>query len=383
MALLASFLNLTLILMQLVSVSGLTVSPTFLRNGVAVVATQSHKHITSQAPDGVVEPFSDQMLEVWNKKDELEFRCDQAQEKDAEIIEDLESESRKVGGDVAGNMAKVSSASATELRLRGDEETERTYLQTAKRNCDVERTHMKLTEKTFTGDEKTARMAAHRSAIESCELKQQECNAQIQALRDDRSRVYEEVTRLQGIGANLAAEKASVVQRLEGTKRDADQWKVKCEEGVAKYRGDLEDLKKQRQEAANTAAGEKVIAGVDCEVTNWVFLGCSTKCKKDADDPAGSIKAKRNVLSPPMYGGMNCPKLTAEFPCNDHACPVDCKVSEWTAWGDCDQKCDFGTRTRHREVSVQPKDNGKWCPPIEDRNLCNVQACCASGLPCD
>jgi len=218
-------------------------------------------------------------------------------------------------------------------------------------------------------------MAEHRSAIESCEANQQYHNAQLQASRQARARVYEELTRLQGIKANLAAEKASVVQRLERTKRDAGKMKETCAKGVAKCKRDLEELKRERQEAANKAAGEKVIAGVDCEVTDWVFSRCSKACKRDVNDPPGSIKATRKVISPDMYGGMACPDLSTEFSCSDHPCPVDCEVSEWTTWGACDHKCDFGTRKRVRKVLVQPKENGKWCPLIEDRNLCNVQAC--------
>lgn len=308
-------------------------------------------------------------------KDDFEFDCDQVQESDSEIIEDLQRESSAVSGEVAGNMAKVTAVRNTEARLRQDEELHRTHLHTAKNICDAEEKHMKQTERSSTDAQQTAKMAEHRSAIESCEANQQTHNAQIQKLRQERARLYPELTRLQGIGANLAAEKASVAQRLERTKRDASKMKGTCEKGVAKYKRELQEIKRERQEAANKAAGEKVIAGVDCEVTDWVFLQCSKKCQKDANDPPGSIKATRKVISPNMYGGMACPELSTELPCNAHPCPVDCEVSEWTSWGACSRKCEFGTRTRMRKVLVQPKDNGKWCPPIEDRNLCNVQAC--------
>jgi len=152
MALPPSFLIVMLISMQLLSVFAL--SKSFLRNRVAFMATQSHNHNTSQAPEGVVEPYSKKMLEVWKTKDEFEFHCDQAQEKDAEIIEDLEKESRALGGDVAGNMAKVSSIDSTEKRLRQDEALQEGRIHTAKRICDKEKKHMEHTKETVTNAQK-------------------------------------------------------------------------------------------------------------------------------------------------------------------------------------------------------------------------------------
>jgi uncharacterized repeat protein (TIGR01451 family) len=48
--------------------------------------------------------------------------------------------------------------------------------------------------------------------------------------------------------------------------------------------------------------------------------------------------------------------------------PVDCQVSEWSAWWSCTN----GTQTRTRTVTVQPQNGGKACPASSETKDCPV-----------
>jgi hypothetical protein len=72
--------------------------------------------------------------------------------------------------------------------------------------------------------------------------------------------------------------------------------------------------------------------------------------------------------------------------CNQHACPVDCKVSGWTAYGSCSHSCKSksgaqGTKFRTRIITIgntalmSGHHGGKACPPLKTIIKCNSHAC--------
>jgi len=388
-----------------------------LRRNNVKNSTLLHGLKMSQAPLEVYKPFNEKLLKLWTAKDALELSCEQTQDDDKEIIEELERDSRMVGADIAGNMGSLTAAKNGESRERRLIAQLKDQVFQAKRICAAEKKHQNHTAKMHANDEETtenletmirdcnngkypkggitcaeleSRLTAlskhlanqkqsssadHGSNIEACETRQQSLNARIEAAEDKRAQYYSELVRLQGIGTGLHGERASVKQRLDTTKRNAMQSKKTCDDGIAKYKREIEELKEKRQKAADEAAGERVVSPLDCKVSDWRYLPCSLKCKRNANDAPGSMKASRTVDSPPMFGGMSCPGLSEEFPCNDHICPVHCQVSEWMAWAQCDKSCGYGTRTRDRKVLIQPTDNGKQCPPLQQRQLCNIHKC--------
>jgi hypothetical protein len=109
---------------------------------------------------------------------------------------------------------------------------------------------------------------------------------------------------------------------------------------------------------------------VHCAVSDWSSWGaCSATC-----GTTGYHRQARSVITAAMYGGRTCPAEDAMQQikaCNTFACPVDCKVSAWSSWGDCSVKCgEGGLRDRTRTVSTRAGNNGVVCPALTEREAC-------------
>ena len=55
--------------------------------------------------------------------------------------------------------------------------------------------------------------------------------------------------------------------------------------------------------------------------------------------------------------------------------PADCKVDDWSAWGDCSATCNGGTKTKTRNIIDEPSLGGFTCPDLEKTQLCNTEQC--------
>jgi len=82
----------------------------------------------------------------------------------------------------------------------------------------------------------------------------------------------------------------------------------------------------------------------------------------------------RRVARQPANGGEVCQGTLHEGkPC---ATAVDCRVSAWTPWDECDKTCDGGQRQRQRQVEKNPRGGGKLCPSnLAETSACNRQPC--------
>lgn len=54
---------------------------------------------------------------------------------------------------------------------------------------------------------------------------------------------------------------------------------------------------------------------------------------------------------------------------------MDCQVSPWGPWTDCDAECGAGTMSRTRTVEIQPENGGRHCPSLQQRRGCQVSNC--------
>jgi hypothetical protein len=222
-------------------------------------------------------------------------------------------------------------------------------------------------------DQKDSAVANQRKHVEECMDKVKQLNDRIKASDAQHARSSVDLIHHTGIKSDLAASRASIVQRIERTERDAKELQATCKSGIDEYEGELQDILKKRQKVANKVAGERV-AIQDCETTEWLFSRCSKSCRK-SNETAGSLKATRDVVQIAGKHGVACPQLSAELPCNDKPCPTDCAVAEWVKWSECSKACGGGTTKRTRKVVSQATDGGRTCPMLEQRKSCNVGRC--------
>merc|ERR1712110_932762 len=92
---------------------------------------------------------------------------------------------------------------------------------------------------------------------------------------------------------------------------------------------------------------------VDCVVGDWEqWSHCSLEIAQQ--------ERKRRIATQMKNGGVPCSGPLKEIA----ACvkKVDCVVSDWTGWDECDKSCDGGQHSRHRQVVSNPMNGGKSCP---------------------
>jgi hypothetical protein len=114
---------------------------------------------------------------------------------------------------------------------------------------------------------------------------------------------------------------------------------------------------------------------VNCTVGDWQSWGsCDATCGTLAHN--GVKTRAREIVHSSSFQGTVCPHLTDSMECGTIPCPVDCKVSAFTAWSACDKTCGGGNqrRTRHPTGFVTAF-GGKECPDLTEHQACDEQAC--------
>lgn len=110
----------------------------------------------------------------------------------------------------------------------------------------------------------------------------------------------------------------------------------------------------------------------DCVVSEWSAYGeCDRTC-------GSGVKTRtRTVKKWPQFGGALCPKLDDIARCNEHACPIDCKYTEWSDYDDveCDRSCGTGHQYRYRGITRHESFGGKACPETKQSRACNTHPC--------
>jgi hypothetical protein len=109
---------------------------------------------------------------------------------------------------------------------------------------------------------------------------------------------------------------------------------------------------------------------VNCQVSQW-----SDWAECDAVCGGGKTHRDRFIVTAPRNGGTECPPLREESTCNTQACPIDCQMGEWSEWSACNKSCGGGVQMRNRPVLVEPAQGGNSCPSTQEVKDCNTQTC--------
>lgn len=170
-------------------------------------------------------------------------------------------------------------------------------------------------------------------------------------------------------GENTAAEdgrtKSSEHEELTGQMLTT---RMSCSTKMRQFESEMCALKKIRGELYKLK-GDAAPFFQDCEVSEWEAMECSHSCG------GGVQMLQRNIISPAARGGTACPPLRQARACNEQACPIDCKVSEWSGFSSCSAECGGGVRERSRQVLTRPKYDGEPCGDLTETEACNMQSC--------
>jgi len=113
---------------------------------------------------------------------------------------------------------------------------------------------------------------------------------------------------------------------------------------------------------------------IHCEVTEWSdFTTCTKSCTAGEDGVAGRHSHSRTVTRHSAHGGYVCPSLSEDLPCNEHMCPVNCVVGNWTKWHPYSGGGNNLKRTR--AITTAAAHGGVDCPAIENLKIFTHQAC--------
>ena len=133
-------------------------------------------------------------------------------------------------------------------------------------------------------------------------------------------------------------------------------------------------------------SGKNTTDAVNCAVTWGTYEECNRPCLRSGQRNAvDSFETSTGtVTTQPKNGGTECPVLTKKRACTSTPppCPVDCKLSEWSAWSACSQQCGVGVQERTKSIETKRKGAGKPCPlPGTPNKTLQTQHCNTDPCP--
>uniref|UniRef100_A0A8C6S9J9 Spondin-1 n=1 Tax=Neogobius melanostomus TaxID=47308 RepID=A0A8C6S9J9_9GOBI len=106
---------------------------------------------------------------------------------------------------------------------------------------------------------------------------------------------------------------------------------------------------------------------IPCMLTPWSdWSECSVTCGR------GTRTRQRMLKSDPT----ECSEeLEQTEKCMLPECPIDCMVSEWSEWSECNKSCGKGHTIRTRMIKLEPQFGGSPCPETIQRKKCKIRKC--------
>ncbi|XP_008295292.1 spondin-1-like [Stegastes partitus] len=108
---------------------------------------------------------------------------------------------------------------------------------------------------------------------------------------------------------------------------------------------------------------------IPCMLTPWSdWSDCSVTCGK-------GLRTRQRMLKSPVELGECTEELEQVEKCMLPECPIDCVMSEWTEWSECNKSCGKGHTIRTRMVMLEPQFGGDPCPETIQRKKCKLRKC--------
>jgi len=115
---------------------------------------------------------------------------------------------------------------------------------------------------------------------------------------------------------------------------------------------------------------------VPCLLEDWTSWGdCHPATEGGQTCGPGVQERTRGVTQQGTFSQVCTAPLKEHQSCNQGCCPVNCLLSDWSAWGDCTEECGGGSQTRTRNVTQQPSCGGVECEATTDSETCNLETC--------
>ena len=107
-----------------------------------------------------------------------------------------------------------------------------------------------------------------------------------------------------------------------------------------------------------------------CVTSEWSdWSSCSVSCG------GGTQTRTRTIIKPAENGGYCNVNLSETRQCNENYCPVDCKVSDWSNFGPCENINGVWKKTRTRTINIYPVGGGTSCPELTQTEICPPEDC--------
>ncbi|XP_008582846.1 PREDICTED: spondin-1 [Galeopterus variegatus] len=124
---------------------------------------------------------------------------------------------------------------------------------------------------------------------------------------------------------------------------------------------------------AETSQAEKCMMPechtIPCLLSPWSeWSDCSVTCGK------GMRTRQRMLKSLAELGDCN-EELEQVEKCMLPECPIDCELTEWSQWSECNKSCGKGHMIRTRMIQMEPQFGGAPCPETVQRKKCRIRKC--------